>query len=94
MKAIEKEKAKAEKEIKKAERDTAKVASEKERVGKARDQVKKKIVQRGSCVGKSKVPTQHDPRSAAIRNDLAGWQSTPDCPTQPCPGNAPVARMW
>lgn len=95
LKAIEQEKRKAEKEIKKAEKEKAKAARAKEMVEKKRVQVKtkKKTAPSGPCVGQSKSP-KHNSQIAALGNDAPGLQFTPECPMQPCPGNAPVARMW
>jgi hypothetical protein len=96
-KAIEKEKANAEKQMKKVEKEKAKIAREKERAEKKEKQVKKqRTVQPGPFIGRSKSPIQHDSLNLAVRNDndAPSRRFTPGSLMEPCPGNAPVARMW
>lgn len=96
-KAIEKEKADAEKQIKKVEKENAKIAREKERAEKKKKHVKKqKTVHPGPFIGRSKSPIQHDSLNPAVRNDndAPSRQFTLGSLMEPCPGNAPVARMW
>lgn len=96
MKAIEKEQRDAEKQLKKVEKERAKIAREKERAKKTKPARRQQTVQSGFFIGKSKSPIRHGaPTSEVQKNhDAPSRQVALDCLMEPCPGNAPVARMW
>lgn len=80
MKAIEKERMKAEKEKAKVRREMVRAEKKIEQVAK-----RKEIIRRGPRVGKARVPAQHNSPDAASRNVAHDCQPALDGPTQPCP---------